>query len=463
MCGIVGIVAKTRQGFTEKQKEIFEEMLYVDALRGPDSTGVFSVNFKNHVRVAKQAANPGIFMLTQAWKNWKNNIVFDNQIIVGHNRKATVGSVISKNAHPFDNGKIVLVHNGFIQNAKEFNKEVDVDSEALVTLLDQEKDVLKGLQKLWGAFAIVWYNHSTKRLHLARNDMRPLAIAHTSDHMYFMSEIDMLEWMLKKHGVKPHHIFDMKDNDVFTVSFNPFKIDTGTIPEKVAVRERSYPPQDVNDELGICEIAFEPDWMSGGPMTEADRARETLGKAQRLAENLAAANEAAVPLAVKDMMKLYPPDTKVLFSPFLMVPGQTGVLVKGNVWLPGKKLVEGRINIPHEKDDDVYINPKTPLEAVVVCPATLVDRSYLIVKNLRRPEVTVNTYDGGEITVTEYHEICNNYQCNVCAGQPSRLRPDLTKVSKRGISGYEIVCDKCVLGQHEKPKSAPEQAGENGG
>src|SRR5438876_957633 len=110
MCGIVGVVSKDG-GMYSLQKDIFEEMLYADALRGMDSTGVFSVTRKNQVKVVKQAVEPGLFLKTKSYASFKDGLNSKTQFMVGHNRKATVGDVVSKNAHPFVKDGIVLVHN----------------------------------------------------------------------------------------------------------------------------------------------------------------------------------------------------------------------------------------------------------------------------------------------------------------------------------------------------------------
>ena len=44
MCGIVGAVAKWNAGFSLSGQKAFEDLLYMDTLRGPDSTGVFLVD-----------------------------------------------------------------------------------------------------------------------------------------------------------------------------------------------------------------------------------------------------------------------------------------------------------------------------------------------------------------------------------------------------------------------------------
>jgi glucosamine 6-phosphate synthetase-like amidotransferase/phosphosugar isomerase protein len=39
MCGIVGMVVKPNNGFSVKTENVFNQLLYADAVRGEDSTG----------------------------------------------------------------------------------------------------------------------------------------------------------------------------------------------------------------------------------------------------------------------------------------------------------------------------------------------------------------------------------------------------------------------------------------
>src|SRR6266852_5194032 len=130
MCGIVGIICKDKKGLFAFDREIFEEALIADSIRGLDSTGVFGVSMENEIHLVKQAIDPITFFKSQAYKEWGNKVP-RFRAIVGHNRKATTGTITSQNAHPFREGNIVLVHNGFVFGAKDINSEVEVDSHAL--------------------------------------------------------------------------------------------------------------------------------------------------------------------------------------------------------------------------------------------------------------------------------------------------------------------------------------------
>jgi len=56
MCGIIGLLAKNQSGFFSKDADIFSQLLYADAVRGWDATGVFGVLRNGDVDIKKQAA-----------------------------------------------------------------------------------------------------------------------------------------------------------------------------------------------------------------------------------------------------------------------------------------------------------------------------------------------------------------------------------------------------------------------
>lgn len=188
MCGIVGLIAKEKTaGFSHKHRVIFEQMLYVNALRGPDSTGVFMVKGDGGVEWAKQASYPEPFLNATEGKQLLNKMGWQGVAMVGHNRKATFGTVKDENAHPFVEDKIILVHNGTLKNHKDLNKDVEVDSHAIASTINKH-GVMKAISKIQGAFSVVAYNSETKELYIFRNEERPLFLGEIPGAWIFSSE-----------------------------------------------------------------------------------------------------------------------------------------------------------------------------------------------------------------------------------------------------------------------------------
>lgn len=208
MCGIVGMLAKRRKAFTYPDFDIFKDMLVCDAVRGEDSTGVFSVNDVGNAHWVKLAAKPHNLLETSEYKELQITAYNQGRAVIGHNRKATQGGVINKNAHPFVFGNTVLVHNGGIDNYRSLlpirereKYQVEVDSHAMAILFarNNPEDIIKEIK---GAFVFVWYDVLTKKLHFVRNDERPLFFANSDHKAFFASEGSMMSWLLGRRNIK---------------------------------------------------------------------------------------------------------------------------------------------------------------------------------------------------------------------------------------------------------------------
>ena len=175
MCGIVGMIAAYNNGFTSIEADAFETMLFLDLLRGKDSTGVFGVNYHNNVAIHKKAVHSLDFLNTDEFQNFRTKMIREGMFVVGHNRAATRGNVTDKNAHPFwEEDKIVMVHNGTWRGSHHKHKNTEVDSEVICHLLATHDSVEEALQKVDAAYALAWYNVKEKSLNFIRNHERPL-------------------------------------------------------------------------------------------------------------------------------------------------------------------------------------------------------------------------------------------------------------------------------------------------
>lgn len=201
MCGIVGLISRSVSGFTWSEEGIFTNMLRADTVRGDDSTGVFGVSRKGHVDTQKGDADGYIFTRVSQYDQFRKRMRDKYHIVIGHNRKATKGTVTSANAHPFVEGNIVLVHNGTLLNAGDINKEVEVDSHAIAHALN-DHDAVAALGKLDGAYALVWYNMEDRTLNLARNAQRPLFVLEYPGVWAIASEAGLPAWLFGREGVK---------------------------------------------------------------------------------------------------------------------------------------------------------------------------------------------------------------------------------------------------------------------
>ena len=465
MCGIVGMISKFH-GFGMDYEDVFEEMLYLDGPRGMDSTGAFVVTKNNEVQIVKQAANPGIFLKTDSWKNLKSRIRADARIVVGHNRKASIGSIISKNAHPFAKEHIILVHNGYIANHKTIDATVEVDSEAIVTVLLKEDNPLEGLKQLFGAYAIVWYNKKTKTLYMARNKDRPLAIAHSENQVLFASEKGMLNWIMDRNNLFNFKMAqELKEDVLYEITLKPFLMKEHNIPGYTApkspevaswgptptVREvmkesvdptvfRDYPETFNQEEITEEEVL---ERMAAANTHGDDPLKDLQGE---LAQG-AGASEEALEHSVQLLRTLYPFGSYALFMPRNVVQdgpkGHRFVRVRGAMWVPGKIPCEAVVIINSANDPEHYINPTTPLIAKIQSMSRRNQDIYFNLESIRPANTIVTTVNGEHLSIEEWTMICNRLSCDTCAHAIGDKEAKETEIIRTGPSKYDITCKTC--------------------
>jgi hypothetical protein len=190
------MISKSKFGFTFKDSQMFDQMLYADALRGIDSTGVFGVNKYGNLKMMKAAKTSADFLRTKSYMDFSKEIYSSYRMVVGHNRASTRGATVDENAHPFIEDHICLVHNGTLHSHKEL-ADTTVDSHAIAKAIarDGYKEVLP---KINGAFALIWFDAKEKKLRIARNSQRPLWVMQSKDIDIIASEPEMLTWLHKR-------------------------------------------------------------------------------------------------------------------------------------------------------------------------------------------------------------------------------------------------------------------------
>ena len=223
MCGIIGFL--TNQGFQDytKRKSWFQTALMVDMVRGWDSTGIFGVDHFGDNDYRKGAMLPYEFLDMRSVQgllskhNWR--------CLVGHNRAATSGKTTGANAHPFEQGKILGVHNGTLEwnwrkelpGADDFN----VDSQAIFNAFDISP-YEEVLEKIDGAFTLVWHDNEDKVVRIVRNDQRPLFLCKVKDEetIFFASEDWIALGPARRLGYEFEEIFQPDPGKLYEFPIN---------------------------------------------------------------------------------------------------------------------------------------------------------------------------------------------------------------------------------------------------
>lgn len=208
MCGLVGMA-----GFLEhKHKCAMKDLLFLNSLRGKDSTGLSVISRDRKVLTRKMTV-PGYEFIE--YPTVDKAMCHADQLWIGHGRYKTIGEVSKANAHPFEvldeNGDVYLVgaHNGSLTNKYQLESELkgdkfDTDSETLFNWLVEAKDYKTAIGKLAGAWSLVWWDPTTNSVHFCRNAERPMCYAYTKDHkvLVWASEAWMIINACRRNGVE---------------------------------------------------------------------------------------------------------------------------------------------------------------------------------------------------------------------------------------------------------------------
>jgi glucosamine--fructose-6-phosphate aminotransferase (isomerizing) len=192
MCGIVGVI-----GAGSATSTILDALKRLE-YRGYDSAGIATLvdgaierrraegklgNLAAALRAAPLAGSTGI----------------------GHTRWATHGAPTERNAHPHGTARVVVVHNGIIENHAELRAELeaagqvfesDTDTETVAQLLDLHlgrgmtptEAAAAALPRLHGAFALAMIFADQPELMIGAQFGAPLAVGFGEDAMFLGSD-----------------------------------------------------------------------------------------------------------------------------------------------------------------------------------------------------------------------------------------------------------------------------------
>lgn len=201
MCGLVGVAGQV----DHNDLSVMKDLLWVDAIRGMDNTGVASATYHQpeKINLCKVSGGPDqLFYHKRLDDVMKHGVSF----IIGHNRFKTHGDIKYVNAHPFAFSNLVGAHNGTLdyssKNRMDDHTKFETDSEALFWTINN-RGIDTVINNMKGSYALVWYDITEKTLNFLRNKERPLfyVIDDANATMYWASEPSMLYLTLNRHGV----------------------------------------------------------------------------------------------------------------------------------------------------------------------------------------------------------------------------------------------------------------------
>ncbi len=192
MCGIIGYAGGRNTA------EVLLGGLKKLEYRGYDSAGIALMRngdvaiYKTHGKVAALEAQVA----------QKNTAGAD--VGIGHTRWATHGAPEDVNAHPHRSGKVVLVHNGIIENEQELRQALakeghfpvsDTDTELIAMQIDHlydgdpQKAIRQAVSELEGSYALgILFEDRPRELYALRKDS-PLVIGRGTNESLIASDI----------------------------------------------------------------------------------------------------------------------------------------------------------------------------------------------------------------------------------------------------------------------------------
>jgi len=191
MCGIIGYIGK------KQALPILLQGLRRLEYRGYDSAGVAIID-KDEIKRVRSVGR--IDKLTARTKGQD----LSGNMGIAHTRWATHGGVTKANAHPHEScdGKIVLVHNGIIENYREIREKLsknhkfvsDTDSEVIAHLIEEHYDgdlrqaVEKTLAEVRGTYGIAVISKDEPDKIIAARLGSPIVIGLGEDEYFVASD-----------------------------------------------------------------------------------------------------------------------------------------------------------------------------------------------------------------------------------------------------------------------------------
>lgn len=267
MCGIVGYIGE------KSAKEILVSGLKNLEYRGYDSSGIALKNHDN-IEVIKSVGK--IKKLEE--KLEKENLDL-YKIGIAHTRWATHGEANLVNAHPHTVGKVTIVHNGIIENAKELKDELisqgvnfnsETDTEVIAALINKylENDIIKTLTKvmsiLKGSYALgIMIEKVVDKIYVAKKDS-PLVIGIGEGENFFASDITAINMFTNKFVfLDDYDIAEVeKENIKFYKDCKKVEKEVNTINIDVNSKSKNgyphYMLKEINEEPIVLEKTLKP-------------------------------------------------------------------------------------------------------------------------------------------------------------------------------------------------------------
>lgn len=224
MCGIFGVVSNN-QSVIQTLLSGLRKLEY----RGYDSSGIAIVNKKGKIEVKKSEGR-----VENLCKIISNSKISQSVVGIAHTRWATHGVPNLRNAHPIQTDKVVVAHNGIIENYNSLKADLeregmsfctDTDTEVIpnmITLylnhgLSPIDSLFKSLNNLHGSFALVLlFAEHPETLFVTKRNL-PLIIGYDNDTKFAASDFNTLNTFAKR-------VIHLENDDIAVIGSKEVKI-----------------------------------------------------------------------------------------------------------------------------------------------------------------------------------------------------------------------------------------------
>ena len=257
MCGIVGYV-----GARDATPILLDGLRRLE-YRGYDSAGIAVLTPRGNIVIRKSEGK------LKKLVDLVNNNMPSGQLGLGHTRWATHGAPNDTNAHPHADctGRIVVVHNGIIENYAELRDELraqghrfitETDTEVLAHLIEEELRGARGegalalvgavqraLKRVRGAYGIGVFDRRNPDLLIGARHFSPLVVGLGNGENFIASDIPaLLPHTRKVLLIEDGEIAALSRNDVhlYTLDGAPVERDPFEVTWDVQAAEKAgYP------------------------------------------------------------------------------------------------------------------------------------------------------------------------------------------------------------------------------
>jgi hypothetical protein len=241
MCGLSAVLADR---LTPKYIDAFNTLMLLSNLRGADGAGVIGATVSGKIYKHKTIGTGLDLIRDQSYHRLVSGKRDEElQLLIGHTRFPTKGSVQLKNTHPMDAKNVIGVHNGtMIDVYDRFATGAQSDSAMLYDAIS-EFGIEETMSKSEGAYALMYVDKVKKVFHVLRNVQRTLHQAIVSENgepvaMFLSSEAGMLRYALGRCGITNIEVRDVPTNTLMSFPLLPNKDDLQPATKEIRSVER---------------------------------------------------------------------------------------------------------------------------------------------------------------------------------------------------------------------------------